>query len=165
MPRITLFAILLIIAIVVSTGYTPAESWRNATTRRARFDGGIATQALQTGPADNDHDGIDDGLEQLLAERYAPMVYLEPAESNYPVNADWIAQRGHLWYGEQGCHFPVPDQNEQFLAPIGTQDRLLGAQGAAGPSWVHPSSFGAGHHQGHCDEFQSADPVVLSTTD
>ena len=165
MPRIGLFAILLVIAIVVSTSYTPAENRKRPENNRVNPGAMITAQSLATEPADNDHDGIDDALEQFLAERYAPMIYIEPAESNYPVNADWIAQRGNLWYGEQGCNFPVGDQNEQFLAPIGSQDRLLGAQGAAGPPWVHPSSFGEGHHLGHCPTFQSADPVVLSTTE
>ena len=153
------------LAILVSTNYTPAGQPRNLTNKPVNVGGAITMQSLTATPVDDDHDGIDDGLEQFLAERYAPMIYIEPAESNYPVNADWIAQRGNLWYGEQGCHFPVPDQNESFLVPIGTQDRLVGPQGAAGPPWVHPTSFGPGHHLGHCDEFQSADPVPLSTTE
>src|SRR5260370_27598066 len=64
----------------------------------------IAAQAqLPPVRVDNDHDGIDDALEQLLAELYAPVIYIEPGGSNYPVNVNWILQRGYLCSGEQSC--------------------------------------------------------------
>src|SRR5690348_5716674 len=97
----------------------------------------VAAQAqLPPVRVDDDHDGIDDALEQLLAERYAPVIYIEPGESNYPVNVDWILQRGYLWYGEQGC---TPDENERLpdiSGTIGTQAQLLGPDGAAGAPWI-----------------------------
>lgn len=162
MKKMTLFAIFLVLSLQVSASFRRAPVYTALKTKQSSTP---SLSALSAAPVDNDRDGIDDALEQLVAERYAPMIYLEPGESNYPVNVDWITQRGNLWYGEQGCNFPIGDQNEQFLAPIGNQDTLLGPQGAAGPSWVHPFSFGAGHHMGHCPTFQSADPVVLSTTE
>jgi hypothetical protein len=104
---------------------------------------------------DDDRDGIDDSLEQFLAERYAPMIYVEPGESNYPVSVDWITQRGNLRYGEQGC---TPDENEDFLLPIGSQDRLIG--GTLNSPWIHPYSFSDVHHMTHCS---SDDARPLST--
>ena len=72
-------------------------------------------------PVDADHDGINDDLEQRLAEMYAPVVYIEPDESNYPVNVDWFLDRAHLQYHED-CTF---DRDDDFdPTPIGRQ--LLG---------------------------------------
>jgi len=123
----------------------------------------IAAQAqLPPVRVDDDHDGIDDALEQLLAERYAPVIYIEPGESNYPVNVNWILQRGYLWYGEQGC---TPDENERLpgiSGTIGTQARLLGPDGAAGDPWVHPYSWSAVHHITHCS---SDEARPLTTTE
>jgi len=123
----------------------------------------VAAQAqLPPVRVDDDHDGIDDALEQLLAERYAPVIYIEPGESNYPVNVDWILQRGYLWYGEQGC---TPDENERLpdiSGTIGTQAQLLGPDGAAGAPWIHPNSWGPNHHLTHCS---SDDARPLATTE
>jgi hypothetical protein len=84
-------------------------------------------------PVDADHDGINDDLEQRLAETYAPVIYIEPDESNYPVNVDWFLDRAHLQYHED-CTFDVDDNVGPN--PIGTQ--LLGPDGhslwAAGPN-------------------------------
>src|SRR4029078_6530495 len=57
---------------------------------------------------DNDHDGVDDNLEQKLAEKYAPIIFIEPDESNYPVNVEWFLARAHLQYHED-CFFDVDD--------------------------------------------------------
>ena len=88
--------------------------------------------------ADVDHDGIDDALEQSLAERYAPVMFMEPGESNYPVNVPWLLQRMHLIYAEDGCGDKTQDL--PFPAPvIGNQQALIA--GADGVAWSHPSSF------------------------
>lgn len=91
---------------------------------------------------DDDCDGIDDALEQFLAEKFAPVVYLEPGESNYPANVGWILQRSSLWYYED-CW---PDINELVLTTVGSQERLIG------PPWVHPDSWGLGHPERHCGD-------------
>jgi len=119
----------------------------------------LPNHQLSSARVDLDNDGVDDGLEQLLAERYAPMIYMEPGESNYPVNVDWTMARGHLWYSEQGC---TPDESHRLFGPITTQQLLLGPAGAAGPPWIHPDSFGSGHHLTHCS---SDDAKPLSTTE
>src|SRR5262245_2632654 len=70
--------------------------------RRVSADGqrppALAATALT--PADDDHDGINEALEQKLAERFAPVIYIEPDESNYPVNVDWFLDRARLQYHE-----------------------------------------------------------------
>lgn len=98
---------------------------------------------------DEDRDGIDDALEQLLAERYAPMIYLEPGEENYPINVDWHLRHAKLGYHEDCGIGPIGDVNEALPAapfPLGIQANLLG------PFWIHPDSWGTGHTRRHCDE-------------
>src|SRR5262245_7657706 len=68
----------------------------------------VTPKAAPAVPADNDHDGINDDLEQRLAELYAPVIYIEPDESNYPVNVDWFLARAHMQYHED-CAFDVDD--------------------------------------------------------
>jgi hypothetical protein len=45
---------------------------------------------------DHDHDGIDDGIEQYLANLYAPVIYMAPQERNYPVSVDWWLANGEM---------------------------------------------------------------------
>ena len=89
--------------------------------------------AAPTLPNDADHDGINEDLEQKLAERFAPVIYIEPDESNYPVNVDWFLDRANLQYHED-CGDDVDDNRGPF--PIGA--RLLGpnpgALWAGGPN-------------------------------
>src|SRR5262245_57780927 len=77
--------------------------------------------AAPTLPNDADHDGINEDLEQKLAERFGPVIYIEPDESNYPVNVDWFLDRANLQYHED-CGDDVDDNRGPF--PIGA--RLLG---------------------------------------
>jgi hypothetical protein len=99
--------------------------------RRASADGRetLGPSAPPVLPVDADHDGINEDLEQKLAERYAPLIYIEPDESNYPVNVDWFLDRANLQYHED-CFSDTDDNRGPF--PIGTQ--LLGP--AAGLLWV-----------------------------
>ena len=78
---------------------------------------------------DGDHDGIDDGLEQTLANRYAPVILVEADESNYPVNVEWFLARAHLQYHED-C---TGDDDEDLpeMTVVGSQQNVLG------PSWTH----------------------------
>lgn len=91
---------------------------------------------------DEDHDGLGDSLEQLLAERFAPVILLEPDESNYPVSVEWYLERAGLWFHED-C---AGDIEEELLSAVGTQGRLIG------PPWAHPDDFGAGHPERHCGD-------------
>jgi len=99
---------------------------------------GSATALLSPAPEDNDNDGIDDSLEQFLAEKYAPVIYIEPNESNYPVNVDWILERAYLLYNED-C---FPDYVEFYLNPIPDQPSLIGDQA----SLIGPPHTNVGHH-------------------
>jgi hypothetical protein len=93
--------------------------------RRARADGQQPASTGPTLPVDADHDGINDDLEQKLAERFAPVIYIEPDESNYPVNVEWFLDRARLQYHED-CAIDRDDNRGTF--PIGAQ--LLGPSGA-----------------------------------
>lgn len=75
-------------------------------------------------PGDNDSDGINDDLEQRLANEFAPVVLMESDESNWPVNVEWFLARARMEYHED-C-FPSDVDDEIVGAPIGTQDRLIG---------------------------------------
>ena len=127
----------------------------------AALCGGFVTPARALPPAfvDADHDGIDDGLEQSLAEKFAPVILMEPGEENFPVNVDWQLRRGFLWYHEDcaacilNC-FECDDEASPAPAPIGSQASLIGAP------WVHPDDFGACHDEtgqgSHCGEGETA---------
>ncbi len=73
---------------------------------------------------DDDRDGIVDALEQRLAERFAPMIYIEPDESNYPVNVPWLLARTRLNYQED-CTGDV----DQPIGPVPIGNQLLGPGG------------------------------------
>jgi hypothetical protein len=45
---------------------------------------------------DRDADGLDDALEDALAERFAPIVYHGENETTFPVSVDWWLARTHL---------------------------------------------------------------------
>jgi hypothetical protein len=74
------------------------------------LDDGLATARgeLVAGCAlsgvDADVDGLDDGLENCLLQRHAPVVYLawdiDPAR---PANVDWYLARTHLRFTHDGC--------------------------------------------------------------
>jgi len=78
---------------------------------------------------DADHDGIDDSLEQQLANKFAPVVLIESDESNYPVNVEWFLQRAHLQYHED-CTGDIDD--DLGPNPLGTQENLIGPPWSAG---------------------------------
>jgi len=107
-------------------------------------------------PVDADHDGINDDLEQQLAEKYAPVIYIEPDESNYPVNVDWFLDRAHLQYHED-CAI---DRDDDFdPTPIGSQ--LLGPDSqsfwADGP-YCGSGDTGYGHPPHRTLSTAAADP-------
>jgi hypothetical protein len=79
---------------------------------------------------DNDGDGIDDNLEQLLAERFAPVIYISPDERNYPVNVNWFLAIATLEYYENRGLFHE-DIHDVVTSPVGTQADLIG------PPWIH----------------------------
>src|SRR5438270_3038815 len=73
------------------------------------------TVALAQQPAfiDQDGDGIDDNLEQQLANKFAPVILIESDESNYPVNVEWFLARAHMQYHEDcGSILAIPPHND-----------------------------------------------------
>jgi hypothetical protein len=76
-------------------------------------------------PPDLDHDGISDALEQRLAEQFAPLIYIEPDESNYPVNVDWFLDKAQLQYHED-CTLDV----EYDVGPYPVGSELMGPDSA-----------------------------------
>src|SRR5437899_52667 len=89
------------------------------------------TSVLNTGPPtfiDLDADGVDDRVEQFLAEKFAPVTLIEPDESNYPVNVDWILQRASLEYDEECTVDHLHTYTEAYLSTIGDQAHLIGDQ-------------------------------------
>ena len=98
---------------------------------------------------DADHDGIDDSLEQQLADKFAPVILIESDESNYPVNVEWFLQRAHLQYHED-CTSDI--DNDLGPNPLGTQANLIG------PPW------GASAHCGQDDTGYSHPPHRDITT-
>jgi FIMAH domain-containing protein len=117
----------LVVGLLVHAGTPP---WNSPATTLAA--------GLPTVRVDADHDGIDDNAEQVLAERFAPLLFIEPDESNYPVNVDWFLQQAHLQYHED-C-FPTDTDDDVGPNPIMTQDQLLGP--SPGVYWSHDADCG-----------------------
>jgi len=124
--------------------------------------GGSSLSFAQANPppvhVDHDHDGIDDSLEQILAEKFAPVMIIEPGDENYPVNVDWFLDRTRLKYHE-ACFWgdveeslPVPPGSN----PIGSQDNLIG------PPWTHPGDFGENQTGGHCGGEESSHRAITT---
>jgi hypothetical protein len=55
-----------------------------------------AVDAATTAPADEDGDGVDDGIEDWLAERFAPIVHHGNLETSFPVSVEWWLERTSL---------------------------------------------------------------------
>jgi hypothetical protein len=64
--------------------------------------------SLSAGAADLDGDGLDDGAEDALLQRFAPVVLLHPSEPTRPVSAEWLLARAELE--------PAPGRSPRLLA-------------------------------------------------
>jgi hypothetical protein len=113
-----------------------------------------ALRSPATVVVDDDHDGIDDVLEQKLAERWAPIIFIEPDESNYAVNVEWFLARAHLQYHED-CGLDVDD--DIGPNPLESQANLLGPPWAGGPNCGEDDS-GYSHPPHHRLTAIAADP-------
>jgi hypothetical protein len=96
-----------------SEGLTTCGSWPQATT------------------PDDDGDGIVDGCERYLAERFAPIVYHSSDESNYPANVDWFLPKTTLYFYDDDCW---PDLNQTVEASPPQWDL---------PAWSYSGGCGA----------------------
>jgi len=105
--------------------------------------GSAAPMSAPVLPVDADGDGINDTLEQKLAELYAPVIYIEPDESNYPVNVDWFLAKASLQYHEDCGLFNGGDTDDDVGPfPIGRQ--LLGP--AFNTFWIDGPDCGEDDH-------------------
>jgi hypothetical protein len=90
---------------------------------------------------DHDGDGIDDNLEQYLANLYAPVIYIIYDEPNYPVNVDWFLENADLYYCD---HCTLLPNHNPIATPVGTPQWNLfrtvdNGQSSTDPD---PESFG-----------------------
>src|SRR5215831_13183093 len=69
----------------------------------ARFEF-VREQVLSTSPpGDIDRDGISDTLEQELAERFAPVLYYEKDEPNWPTTVELFIPKTSLAFYDENC--------------------------------------------------------------
>jgi hypothetical protein len=86
---------------------------------------------------DRDHDGLDDGFEQQIAEQYAPVLFFEAQEKTYPASVAWLLGRMQLQHREDGC---TPDHVSVLTSKSGPiLDHLLGP--SPGQLWTFPGDF------------------------
>jgi hypothetical protein len=52
---------------------------------------------------DLDQDGIPDEMEQVLAERYAPVLLMDPNEPNFPMDVAAYLKPAELWSYDESC--------------------------------------------------------------
>jgi hypothetical protein len=89
-----------------------------------------------------DSDGIDDDLEQVLADEIAPLVFIDADESTYPVNVERFPQRVHLQYHEN-CTFDVdlkvgPNSLNSPVDLIGPPRLKHAHRGEGDTGYTHP---------------------------
>lgn len=67
--------------------------------RAAALVGGCAGSGV-----DADHDGNDDGIEDCLLQKHAPVVYMPlDLDWTWPANADWYLARVHMRFHHNNC--------------------------------------------------------------
>jgi len=128
-------------------------TFRRSNLAAAVGDRSIATQerrAADLGQTleDNDSDGIDDRLEDGLAERFAPIVYHGELETSFPVSVDWWLERTHLgtidttsWPGRTRRVVAGPLRQEQLLNHISPFDGVMVSSSGTRSRGKHVSFF------------------------
>ena len=96
---------------------------------------------------DRDHDGLDDGFEQRIAEQYAPVLFFEAQEKTYPASVAWLLGRMQLQHREDGCS---PDHTSVL-------------QSESGPILDHLLGPGPDHHWTFPDDFSDVGPRLFCT--
>jgi hypothetical protein len=66
-------------------------------------DAVIASACTDPAASDDDHDGLPDTCEALLADRFAPVVIHSTDESNFPTNVDDFLEETVLAFRDDGC--------------------------------------------------------------
>jgi hypothetical protein len=69
----------------------------------AMSDAVIASACADAAATDDDHDGLPDACEALLADRFAPVVIHSTDESNFPTNVDDFLEETVLAFRDDGC--------------------------------------------------------------
>jgi hypothetical protein len=85
---------------------------------------------LNIASTDSDLDELPDFWEQILAERYAPIIYHSSDESNFPTNVDWFLQKTELRFYDDNC---TPDLDKLIINnPSQEQVLIHSYQGGCG---------------------------------
>ena len=64
---------------------------------------GTLAMTPQLRSIDQDLDGLDDSIENVLALRFAPVLYLHTKEAFYPATPVWFMDRTHMRYNHNNC--------------------------------------------------------------
>jgi hypothetical protein len=92
-----------------------------------------AVTEAQPAVTDEDRDGLDDAVEDQLAERYAPVIHHGERETDYPVSVEWLLQRTALRIHDRSGR----EADDRLVAsPPLTQAALLGRSFVAGGSTI-----------------------------
>ena len=104
---------------------------------------GLFLLAAPASAVDADHDTLDDALEQQLAVRHAPVVWLDPYEWNYPANVDWFLDRARMRF-HHSCSALAMCCGDHQLLDYGLPDQVnLISQAHGKRAW---SLFQGCHH-------------------
>lgn len=76
---------------------------------------------------DCDNDGLNDSLEQTLAEKFAPIIFHDVNEYNFPTNVDVFLQHTSLFIFDDECDFPSHDVHK-LVKEKPTQQDLISHQ-------------------------------------
>ncbi len=94
-----------------------SASQSNSSSATAPGNGSSSVETL-----DEDQDGLKDSEEDILANRFAPIVYHGQCERNYPVSVDWLLSRASL------CEYDgeaTPKIERAVASGLGAQAELL----------------------------------------
>ncbi|HEX4518620.1 MAG TPA: hypothetical protein VH063_03465 [Gaiellaceae bacterium] len=107
---------------------------------------------------DTDADGIRDTLEEALAERFAPVIFMSANEENLPCSVPWFLARAHLLYFENCFPTDTVETVPGAPAPIGAPAALVGA-----PPYAHPDTWrshgDSNHPSTHCGSAPEHAPI------
>jgi hypothetical protein len=94
---------------------------------------------LPPGAFDADGDGLSDACEQMLAERFAPIVYHSSDETNFPTSVDRLLERSTLSFFDDACS---PDHVSVVRAAPRQTDLVARKHGASCGASSHVTSDG-----------------------
>jgi hypothetical protein len=139
--RAVVFLTCLICVLAAAAHVSEAEPLGRRTLGGGLGCAGETDACCQTG-LDSDGDGLADACEQVLAERFAPIVYHSSDESNFPTNVDTFLAETRLGFHDDRC----PDS---FLMTHPSQSDLATPRDVAceGNSFRPDGTRSAGKHR------------------